>query len=246
MANDMIGASFSRLDTRVKWVMAAFTVYLILSVASFISDIFQTQLVSREINGGLVTVAEAAANDSRQALIGWVQIVANFATAITFFVWIHRAYKNLYSFGPLGLRFSPGWSIGWFFVPIASLFRPYQVMSEIGSNSEGDPISANSGVFKGGSRSTMVGWWWTLFLLTNVMGQILFRVVLNAQTPSAILNSTYAYMAATVVNVIGVIVTIIMVRQISQLQETKNRMKQSGQIASFSQLGVTEPPNPSM
>ena len=149
MANQTMESSFSSLDTRVKWVMAAFTIYLILSVASFVSDLFQAELVSRAINGGGVTVAEASANDDRQAVIAFIQEAVLIATAITFFFWIHRAYKNLYSFGSLGLRFSPGWSIGWFFVPIASLFRPYQVMSEIGSNSEADPTSANLGVSQG-------------------------------------------------------------------------------------------------
>jgi hypothetical protein len=241
----MMEASFSSLDNRAKWVTGAFALYLALAIISFISLIFQAELVSRAVNGGIVSMAEATANDNRQSLISWVQIVVLFATAITFFVWIHRAYKNLYSFGPLGLRFSPGWSVGWFFVPIASLFRPYQVMSEIGSNSEPESVSSISGLSKGGSRSTLVGWWWGLFLITNVMGQILFRTAFTADTPSSILNSTYAYMAAAVVDVIGVVVTIMMVRQISQLQETKNRLKQSVQIEP-SQFGAIEPPTLSM
>lgn len=50
--------------------------------------------------------------------------------AITFFVsvvfvsmWIYRAHANLFAAGYQGLEYTPGWSVGWFFVPIASLFR---------------------------------------------------------------------------------------------------------------------------
>ena len=46
-------------------------------------------------------------------------------------MWIHRAHANLREAGVDGLEFTPGWAVGWFFVPIAQLFKPFQAMREL-------------------------------------------------------------------------------------------------------------------
>jgi hypothetical protein len=64
--------------------------------------------------------------------------LAGLATAIAFLMWIHRVSKNLYPLGAVGQRFSPGWAVGWWFVPVMFFFRPYQVMGEIWRGSSPD------------------------------------------------------------------------------------------------------------
>ena len=50
---------------------------------------------------------------------------------ILFLMWVYRANYNVRCLGARDLRFTPGWSVGWFFVPIANLWKSYQVMKEI-------------------------------------------------------------------------------------------------------------------
>ena len=52
------------------------------------------------------------------------------ATAVFFLMWMFRASKNLQSLQSYSQRFSAGWAVGWWFIPIMSFFRPYQVMAE--------------------------------------------------------------------------------------------------------------------
>lgn len=52
-------------------------------------------------------------------------------------MWIHRAHKNLYAIDLPNLEYSPGMSVGWFFIPIANLFKPFQAMRELWNASHG-------------------------------------------------------------------------------------------------------------
>ena len=53
------------------------------------------------------------------------------ATVVVWLVWQHHATANLWSRGLPGLRFTPGWVVGWWFVPFANLVLPYLAMREL-------------------------------------------------------------------------------------------------------------------
>jgi Domain of unknown function (DUF4328) len=78
---------------------------------------------------------------------------------LTFFSWVHRANYNARELGANGMRFSPRWSVGWFFMPIANFWKPYQVLKEIWQASS-DPAHWQK---QYGGR--IVRWWWCLYLL---------------------------------------------------------------------------------
>jgi len=108
---------------------------------------------------GQLTPDQLASNDPVQVVIGLLQGGLGLVTGLVFLRWIYRAYKNIQGFGAEGLRFSPGWAVGYYFVPFLSLFRPAQVMSEIWRVSQ-DP---QNWIQRRGSW--LVGIWWAFFLL---------------------------------------------------------------------------------
>jgi hypothetical protein len=55
-------------------------------------------------------------------VIGFAQMVAYWVTSVAFFVWLHRANRNLPALGAIGLKFTPGWAVGCFFVPLVNVF----------------------------------------------------------------------------------------------------------------------------
>jgi hypothetical protein len=63
---------------------------------------------------------------------------------ICFLVWTHRCYRNLQAFGVADLRYTPAWAVGYFFVPIMNLYRPYQVFKEVWQAS--DPTVIDEGL----------------------------------------------------------------------------------------------------
>src|SRR5207249_9121547 len=109
-------------------------------------------------------------------IVGLLQSGLGIVTGIAFLKWIYRAYKNIQGFGAQGLRFSPGWAVGYYFIPILSLIRPVQVMSEIWRASD-DPRywSQKQG-------SSLIAVWWILFLLYTGVTQIALEIAFNASS----------------------------------------------------------------
>src|ERR1700754_3506800 len=109
----------------LRWVSVA------LGLVSIVSSLFELKLLN-DLQGGLTLApGEAESNDLRQQIIAIVRFPLLVTTIIVFAVWIHRANRNARALGAVGMRFSPGWAVGWFFVPIANLWKPYQAMKEI-------------------------------------------------------------------------------------------------------------------
>jgi hypothetical protein len=184
------------------WVSLGF------EIVSILSDFGQISLLD-----GAYTEAEAAANDSRQSLIGLGYLGVFIVTGIAFLKWIYRANLNCRGFGAEGMKFSPGWSIGYYFIPILNLVRPYQSMKEIWQVSHG-PRNWNTQ-----SGSALLGWWWALWLISNFLGQIVFRTSMNANTVEAIQASTGISIFASIIGIPLCLVAINLVKTISTKQE---------------------------
>lgn len=84
--------------------------------------------------------------------------------------WIYRAHANLKLAGFDGLQFSAGWSVGWFFIPFANFFKPYQAMRELWNTSclDSDGFSAPAD-----QRLTL---WWGLWVAGNIILNMSMRM----------------------------------------------------------------------
>jgi len=82
-----------------------------------------------------------------------VGFAAFLLTSIVFLVFFHRAYSNLAVLGPSEQRWSAGWSVGAWFIPIFNLFRPKQIANDIWRGSDGSSVPA------------IFHWWWAFWLL---------------------------------------------------------------------------------
>ena len=171
---------FSSPDSPGRWTKGLLVATLVLSVVGIVSGLLQIELLSRATSGG-ISDAEAAANDSRQQVIGVLQFLLVLGTAVAFLTWLHRMHKNLPALGGRELKYTPGWAVGGFFVPFLNLVRPLQVMREVWHGS--DPAGLERDDASGGPATRnqlgtppLVGWWWALFLITSVLGNITARM----------------------------------------------------------------------
>jgi hypothetical protein len=90
--------------------------------------------------------------------------------------WIHRANANVRGFGAQGLNFTPGWAVGWFFVPLANLLLPYQAVVEIWK------ASRSPAHWQEAPIPNLVGVWWLLWLLFNATSVVMGYLAQNAVT----------------------------------------------------------------
>jgi hypothetical protein len=88
-------------------------------------------------------------------------LVALVACFISVGMWIYRTNANAHSFSS-DMTITPGWSVGWFFIPFANLVMPYRGVQETWRESH-----ERAGRFEE-VESSLLGWWWALWIANNV------------------------------------------------------------------------------
>ena len=159
------------IDGYSKFVIGCCLVSGLVSIAAIVqSASFKTTLAAFSRTRNYTSAFENAADsfDGITAASG----IASILLGIIFLVWIYRSYKTLRQFYPPGdIRFTPGWAVGWFFIPIASLFKPYQVMRELFSKSQ--PADETQR-FRHGKAAT--AWWWGLTLVSFIVAKVVDKI----------------------------------------------------------------------
>ncbi len=146
-------------------------------------------------------------------LLGLAQLGLYIATAVVFCMWVHRANRNARALGAVGMNFTPGWAVGWFFIPIMNLWKPFQAMREIWHASD------NPNVVPEERAPTLVSIWWTLWLLTNFLGQMTLRLALRAETESELLTSEVLSLSSDLTDIALCIVAVKMTGAIYSMQK---------------------------
>ena len=116
----------------------------------------RTWLEVRAFSNEQFTAALPALQAQSFKLALWSMLLF-YLTSIFFGMFLYRASDNTWAFGARKLRFSPGWTVGWFMIPILNLFVPYFVLKELwwasGDRIEQPHTSGNIKV------------WWVLWLV---------------------------------------------------------------------------------
>jgi hypothetical protein len=104
--------------------------------------------------------------------------------------WIYNAACNTRALGARGMQISPGWAVGWFAVPIASLFMPFQGIEETYLAS-GSPVG-----WKSFGTPLLLRAWWGTWLAAGIGG---YAVAIFAQGVAGTSDVATAIVLATVV-----------------------------------------------
>jgi hypothetical protein len=132
-------------------VIIALIASALLAVTSYQVPIERTRLLS-----------EARAVD----LMRYVTLGLYFITSIIFLRWVFVVDSNCHGFGATGMTISPGWAAGWYFIPIACLYKPFQAMSEIRR------ASTNPEGWLALKAGALLAIWWAVWIISGVIGRI--------------------------------------------------------------------------
>ncbi len=171
------GYSSTRGLTQI--VVAALALVALLELVSIVSDFAEIRLLTRAINGELVTRNEAQSSDDRQQLLAIATLIATIGTGVVFLAWMHRSYRNLPALRASGLKFSPGWAVGAWFVPFLNFWRPYEITAEMSRASHPDYVGDDADAWPAAPLPPYLGVWWAMWILGGVVGWILVRLVLQ-------------------------------------------------------------------
>ena len=106
------------------------------------------------------------------ALLSVVSGIALIAAAVFFFIWTYAAASNARGLGNELLQISPGWTIGWWFIPFANLVMPFRAIKEIWQSSDPDARRESSTEWTLRKTSPFVTLWWATYLLASIVSSI--------------------------------------------------------------------------
>ena len=202
---------------------------LIVISAIWIISTFQEVVLLRDIaDGAYANVSDAEfyaladANDSRQALVGLLALAIFLVAIVTFLMWQYRVRKNADYIGTTGLRFSPGWVIGWWFIPIMGLFRPYQVMKEMWQSNYHNVYEYNES--RNLEVSGLLGWWWGLLIVSGFISSVSLRIYIRSDDINTLIIGDWLDIGSSVIWIVSAVLAIVLIREISDFQESKHRM----------------------
>jgi predicted Zn finger-like uncharacterized protein len=143
-------------------------------------------------------------SDAVVGIVGIAQLVLFCILGITFLRWIYRANKNLREMSGQTMYFTPGWAVGWYFVPIANLFKPFQAMKEIWEVSHK----------RQDNGAALLGVWWALWLISNLLGEHAFGSVIGAESVAEHTMKTMIYLVSDGLDIVLDIVAFALVTRI--------------------------------
>lgn len=172
-----------------------------------------------------------------QGLLILLQVPLYLFTAIIFLVWVNRTNKNMAPLMARNTEFTSGWAVGWWFVPFASLVKPFQVVREIWW--ESDPEIDDEPTFLSASLRSApayMGVWWAFWLLSNFAWNITGRFW-DPEDLSSTVFSGFLFIITGVLSAIAAVLAIMVVRDITDRQE-----KRFAKLSAMQQFAPPPPP----
>lgn len=119
-------------------------------------------------------------------IAGLAHFVLYISTAVFFLRWLHLAHRNLIPLGARDLKYSPGWAVGYWFIPILHLFRPFQALRELLFCSTPSPGRVPTGDAAASQAApTLLQLYWTAWILSSILNSIARRLTLRSDSIEA-------------------------------------------------------------
>ncbi|MFJ9417146.1 DUF4328 domain-containing protein [Streptomyces sp. NPDC101227] len=191
---------------------------LVGGVLGTVSD-WRNYLVVHDFRAGAATVADLEAADTFSRSVSIPALVVYVAAGVLFLVWLWRARINAeLSGGPAAQRRSRAWVVAGWFTPVANLWFPYQVVSDIW----------RAGAPRQVALRGLVTAWWVLYVADTMISRTLSGFYLKETITEEGLRST-ANLATlgTVLDVAAGGLIVLIINRITTWQNQKQTLAQN-------------------
>lgn len=168
--NTPIYADCTKISKFLIWLLVAGA---LLDIVATCSSYLEYALLVAISEGQEITEETANANDLRQGLIGLSQILLFLVTAIVFCRWTYQIMGNARAVSDKSMKHSPGWAVGYYFIPVVNLWKPYQSLREA--------YEIFIGLEQGKKDKVVFPLWWSAWIVSGILGQIVFKLSLKAE-----------------------------------------------------------------
>ena len=162
-------------------------------------------------NGSSSPLADLETVDLVSIVTSGIYFVAELVCVVVIGRWIYRVNKNAWQISD-AMTVSPGWSVGFFFIPILNLFRPFTGLRETWQASHAPADAQDVPV------PAIMRLWWAGWLILGVFGQLSFRLSLRAETLEDLLEVAWVDIVATPFDFITGLALLWIVRRLTETQ----------------------------
>ena len=170
------------------WTQLLLVVFMLVLAWAVVADLLQLRLFYGMQSGSytIPALVEAFhANTARQQVTVPLRLAAYVLSGALILEWTWRANINARGLGAAGMRYTPLWAVGWYFVPGANLLRPYDAMAEIwrasafpqGWAAQREPFALRA--------------WWVSLLFTVGLGMLAAFMFRFARSQDMVIDGTW-------------------------------------------------------
>jgi hypothetical protein len=191
----------------------------------------QTNLLKRMASGAYNNnisraFADAKASDDQFFVVFMSYLAASLIMSIAFLVWFYRAHVNARGMAQAKFTDTSGWAVGFFFIPIMNLFKPFVGMRDIWRGSFSSPGSYAA------PASTMVTMWWAAWLVTNFLSRFFVLSFKSRDTtPNELITLNNISMIGSILMIVPIGLTVMLVINITKQQARKALQLRQGTTA---------------
>lgn len=208
--------NFKDASSLTNWVRYMLYTQVVVAVIAIGSNFLEYQLLSDYQNGVYTSqelaVVDGEESDQRQRIVALTYLAVFVVSGFLILRWIHRSNYNARQLGAKGMEFTPGWSIGYYFIPILTLWKPYQAMKEIWK------VSHNPRNWQSENVSSLLVIWWFLWIVTNMLGQVVFRMSNGAEGLPELMTLNLVSQASEILSIPLALVTLLIVNKVHAAQ----------------------------
>ena len=223
---------------KTTFVVVTTSIVIVLQLFMIGSLFMQITLLNDAQIGVVITPERGAANDLRQERLMWLSLAAIIASFIAILVWVYHSHRNLPALQARKLEFSPGWAVGWFFIPIMNLFKPYQAILEIWNQSQPGQLFTAAGAAVPAKSGSLVLTWWLLRVVGGIAGRASDKFGSEDGTIEQYLAVSWVAIALILVlNIPMFVCQILLVLQVQKFQDQRQKLVTAAQATPPASVG---------
>jgi hypothetical protein len=202
-------------------LFAAYIVVALLSIGTTVFGLAAEPVILAQAEGADEPIT---LNDLLLLLVGLGALVVYISLVVAFLLWLHRVSKNVPALGNARskVEYTPGWAVGWFFIPFANLVMPYKAVREVWDKSDPAIKYEDDIMFTPPGSATLVLGWWIAWVASNVLSNISWRLM-GDSTPGTANFVAGVDIIADASGIIAAVLAILVVRDIDRRQSERAR-----------------------
>ncbi|PCH76774.1 MAG: hypothetical protein COB98_05270 [Flavobacteriaceae bacterium] len=206
---------------RAELAQLLIAIVLLFEIISIGSSYMQYTLLQSVNRGEFIPEEVFTINDTREQIIGILYTLVSIISAVTFIQWFRRGYYNLSIRTRCDLENK--WALIAWFIPVISIFRPYQIMKEMWQETS-RMIALKFDGFNTYS-SLIIGVWWTLWVISNYIAVAVLKGAIRSKTIADLIDLTIADAVLSFIGIPLALLTIFMIRNYALREEKLNEIE---------------------